>query len=363
MKTIKKITFISTKIRGGGAERVVAVLSSALADLGYHVDLILYERYDDEYPISNKVKIHMLPSKTNKNKIFYLANKFLKFRGIISELKPDVLIPFLPYQVEQTYFASRGLKIPMVVTVRNNPLYDTPNEKMRKRRDWIAEKVEGVFLQTESQKDYFCDDVKKKSFVIENPISENVLKAEYIVKKKIRKLVSVGRLEEQKNFSMLIDAFSEAKKEYSELTLDIYGEGSFKEQLESQINKLGLDNSVRLCGRTNDIVTTLVEYDLFIMTSNYEGMPNSLMEAMGIGLPCISTDCPTGPKELIGADERGILVKTGNKDELVNAIIYSVANVSDLKMKACFARNYIKDRFAPDRIAGKLVDELEKVIN
>ena len=92
-------------------------------------------------------------------------------------------------------------------------------------------------------------------------------------------------------------------------------------------------------------------------------MPNSLMEAMGIGLPCISTDCPTGPKELIGADERGILVKTGNKDELVNAIIYSVANVSDLKMKACFARTYIKDRFAPDRIAGKLVDELEKVIN
>ena len=90
--------------------------------------------------------------------------------------------------------------------------------------------------------------------------------------------------------------------------MDIYGEGSLREQLQNQIDTLGLTDSVKLCGRTNDIVATLVEHDLFIMASNYEGMPNSLMEAMGVGLPCISTDCPTGPKELIGAIQRGILI-------------------------------------------------------
>lgn len=364
MKKIKKITFIVPTLSAGGAERVVAVLSNTLASTGYNVNLILYDRVQNEYPISKNVNVYVLPRNIqNKNKVVYYVKKLLLLRKIIRDINPDILIPFLPYQVEHTYVASRGLHIPMVVTVRNNPLYDTENEKQRKRRDRIAKHVEGVFLQTDTQRAYFSEEIKKKCFVVANPISESIIKTNYTVKNQIKRLISVGRLEEQKNFSMLIEAFYELRKYHTDLTLDIYGEGSLKEQLQQQINTLGLENFVKLCGRTNDIAGVLAEHDLFIMPSNYEGMPNSLMEAMGVGLPCISTDCPTGPRELLGENERGILIEIGNKDDLVKAIHCSLMNVDEMKIKATFAKKYIREYFSPDKIAETLIDALEKLIN
>ena len=362
MKKIKKVVFISTKIRGGGAERVVAVLSSALAELGYCVDLILYERYDDEYSISSKVNIHMLPQKKNGSKALYLINKFFKLRGIISKLQPDILIPFLPYQVEHTYFASRGLDIPMVVTVRNNPQYDTPNEKMRKRRDRIAEKVEGVFLQTESQKSYFPERIKDKCFVVPNPVDNSVLNSTYSPKKSIKKLVSVGRLSLQKNQKILIKTIYELRKQNYDIYLDIYGIGELNSQLKAQIEELDLTGIVSLRGRSNDIANTLTNYDMFVMTSDYEGMPNALMEAMGVGLPCIATNCPTGPDALIGNNERGILVPVQDEAALEDAIKFAVCNPEEMIDKAIKAKQFISQQSAPDIIGAKLIDEIERLL-
>lgn len=362
MKKIKKITFISTKIRGGGAERVVAVLSSALAELGYCVDLILYERYDDEYPISNKVNIHMLPARGKVNKAFYLVNKFLKMRRIISKIQPDVLIPFLPYQVEHTYFASRGLGIPMVVTVRNNPQYDTPNEKMRKRRDRIAERVEGIFLQTESQKEYFSEHIKDKCFIVPNPVDDSILNSVYLPRKSIKKLVSVGRLSPQKNQKMLIKAIYELRKQNYDVYLDIYGSGELESQLKTQIEELNLTGVVNLCGRSNDIANTLKNYDIFVMTSDYEGMPNALMEAMGVGLPCIATNCPTGPDTLIGNNERGLLVPVQDEAALEDSIKFAICNTEYMINMAVKAKQFINQQYAPKVIGMKLINELERLL-
>lgn len=363
MKAIKKIIIISTKIRGGGAERVVSVLSSALAELGYQVDLILYERYEDEYPISNSVNIHMLPIQgKHQNKAIYLINKFIALRQIIRRINPDVLIPFLPYQVEHTFFASRGLGIPMVVTVRNNPLYDTPNDKMRRRRDWIADKVEGVFLQTPTQLDYFSEEVKKKCFVVPNPVDESIMKSSYCLGKSIRRLVTVGRLSPQKNQELLIGAVYSIRKQGVDVLLDIYGAGDLEGRLKTLICELELEEAVKVCGRTNNIASTLSEYDMFVMTSDYEGMPNALMEAMGVGLPCISTDCPTGPNELIGKDERGLLIPVGDEEALKSAINYAINNVEIMKEKAEKAKKYIQERYAPKAIGKTLISELEKIL-
>ena len=133
-------------------------------------------------------------------------------------------------------------------------------------------------------------------------------------------------------------------------------------ELQRLIDSLGVHDSVRLCGRTNNVVETLGKYDLFIMSSNYEGMPNALMEAMGVGLPCISTDCPTGPKELLGKNERGSLVETESVEELACAIEYSICNIADIKNKAQCGKEYIHKMFSPDKVATLLVDELEKIL-
>jgi len=363
-RTIKHITFISPQIGYGGAERVASVLASTLAEEGYEVDLIVYARTQDEYPISDKVNIFLLPErKAGQNKISYLVSKFYFLRKLFRDLKPDILVPFLPYQVEHCYFASRGLGIPMVVTVRNNPMYDTDSDKQRKRRDYIAKKVEGVFLQSEFQKDYFPEDIQKKSFVVANPVSDGIVKAQYHPSAKVEKIVSVGRLEEQKNFPMLIHAFAIAAEKHPELSLDIYGAGSLKEELGSLISQLNLDGRVCLRGRTDCIEKTLCQYDLFILPSDFEGMPNSLMEAMGVGLPCISTDCPTGPKELLGDGQRGILVEMDSTEQMAKAIEDMCANESQRIAFGDSARDYILKHHERHVIAEKLVEMLSKVIN
>lgn len=361
MKKIDCITFAAPTITGGGAERVVSVLSSSLADMGYHVDLILYERRNNEYPLSPKVNVHLLPArKDEQNKVVYLINKFMYLRNLLRKLKPDVLIPFLPYQVEQCFFASRGLGIPFVVTVRNNPQYDTPNEKMRKRRDWIAKHADAVFLQTKTQREYFPSVVKEKCFVAANPVSDEIIATSYGSKDKLKRLIAVGRLEEQKNFPMLINAFSRIYNKFSDITLDIYGEGNLQKQLQRQISDLGLNDAVKLCGRSYKIATVLAEHDLFIMSSDYEGMPNALMEALGVGLPCISTDCPTGPAELLGNNERGLLFSVGQEDELVNRIDYAINNPPLMCEMARRAKIYIKENFASESIAKLFISELKK---
>lgn len=362
MRKIRKLTFVSSKIARGGAERVVSILCNSLADLGYHVDLILYERRDDEYPISSKVNIYLLPKQKKKeSKIRYFVGKFYYFRKLLKELKPDVIVPFLPYQVEQSFAVTRGLGIPFVVTVRNNPQFDTPNEKMRKHRDWIARHAEAVFVQNQEQKAYFSETVQKKCFIVPNPVQDVILSSKYEFKGTVQRIVSMGRLEEQKNFPLLIKAFAEVKKMYPGLILDIYGKGSLDTELHDLINKLDIQDSVTLCGRTDNVAETLTHYDLFVMSSDYEGMPNALMEAMGVGLPCISTDCPTGPRELLGKNERGLLVEIKNIDELANAIEYSIINVAEMKIKAQAGKEYIHKMFSSEKIAKLLVHELEKI--
>lgn len=363
MDRIKRILLVAPTISGGGAERVVSVLSSALAEIGYQVILVLYKRYENEYALSDKVNVFILP-KRNSGEItlFYFIRKFYAFRKIIQKTAPDVLIPFLPYQVEQSFLASRGLNIPMVVTVRNNPQFDTPNEKMRRRRDWIAKHTEAIFVQNEEQKAYFDAKTQKKCFVVPNPISRDILDSNYRPSGSIKRFVTMGRLEEQKNHKLLISAFAEVLKVQSDLILDIYGSGTLKDILQQQIDDLGVGDNVRLCGRTENVTETLMKYDAFVMSSNYEGMPNALMEAMGVGLACISTDCPMGPRHLIGQNERGILVETSNRNQLAGAISFATKNAVELQSRAILGRSFICEHYNPNAIAKLLVSEMERII-
>lgn len=365
MKKIGKLVFVAPKISGGGAERVVSVLSSSLADLNYQVDLILYERKEDEYPLSSKVNTHLLPSRRKgQSKVNYLLNKYLYLRNLLKKIRPDVLIPFLPYQVEQCFAASIGLGIPFVVTVRNNPQFDTPNEKMRKRRDWIAKHADAVFLQNKEQMSYFDADIQKKCFVVANPIQDAVLNSTYLNREKTRNIVTMGRLEAQKNQKLLIRAFSKVHQKHPEMKLDIYGQGSKESELQELVNELDMQESITLCGRTNNAIKTLNQYDLFILSSDYEGMPNALMEAMGIGIPCISTNCPTGPEELIGnQNERGILVPTNNEIAMIEAILFAVSSGEDMRHKSDLAKEYIRENFSSVVIAERFIEKIETVIN
>ena len=154
-------------------------------------------------------------------------------------------------------------------------------------------------------------------YVIPNPVRKIDSKYAPLVNKKI---ISVGRLDYQKGFDNLIQGFAVLHSKYPDWELNIYGDGSLRENLQKQIDRLELSNTVHLCGRTNNIDSKLDESSLFVLSSRFEGFPMVLVEAMSHGLPCVSYDCPNGPSDIIQNGHNGLLVENQNLSALIHAI-------------------------------------------
>ena len=228
----KKYLFVTNSLSSGGAERVVSILASGMAEKGYDVNLILYERMKNEYPISDKVKLHLLPKRNGENKIYYYARKFSIMRKMIHEIGPDIIIPFLPDQVNHFYLASRFMKIPFIFTVRNNPFLYPESKMMR----WIGKIVAlistGIFLQTEEQAEFFPEFARKKMIVVPNPVSNVLIDCHYQRREFITEIATFGRLSAQKNQRLLIQAFAMVYKTKKSLRLNLYGEGEEENNLK-----------------------------------------------------------------------------------------------------------------------------------
>ena len=226
----------------------------------------------------------------------------------------------------------------------------------------LFKKASGFIFQTEDAKKFFSKKIQDRSVVIPNPINED-----FIVKpfdgRRVKEIVTVGRLVEQKNHKLLIDSFSEVSRKHSDYILKIYGEGILREKLEKQIKDLNLSNKVLLMGESSNIKECIYKSSLFVLSSDYEGMPNALMEAMALGLPCISTDCPIGgPRYLIKNKENGVLVKVSNKEELTKAMNNLIEN-EDLSCKLGNKANKICEELNPQKINQTWRDYILKVLN
>lgn len=201
--------------------------------------------------------------------------------------------------------------------------------------------------------------LQKKSKIIYNAVKEDFYQIE---RTPVRgEIVTCGRLVEQKNHALLIDAFSEVVKKYPFVTLKIYGEGALREKLQHQINDLGLEKKAFLMGATSDVEKVLQTADLFVLSSDYEGMPNALMEAMAAGVPCISTDCPCGgPRELLG-DDSNLLIPVGNKLGLEDKILDFFENQTVLEECGKELKKIAKI-FTPEVIEKKWIEYVNEIV-
>ena len=327
---MKNITFAIGSLFGGGAERVVSVWSSALAEKGYRVSVILYSRLENEYPVSDKVEVHTIAKTQVECNEMPMLKRTLLFRKLLKKLNPDAVISFLPVVQVYVRLASIGLKLPRIETIRISP-WEVDIMKTRFSKIWLNcfETCKALILQSKDQKPFFSEKVQKKSVVIPNPdnskYTKNV-KTEY--NSATHKIIAAGRLSKQKNYKMMIDAVKMVSKDYADVSLEIYGVGDLEQQLNSYIKELGLENNIKLMGRSNELYNIYKKADLYVMSSDYEGMPNALAEAMAIGLPCISTDCKTGPRDLIDDGENGFLVPCNDASTLAERI-NTVFDMSD----------------------------------
>lgn len=307
-----KINFIISSLKAGGAERVVAQLANYWSNQKHNVSILTFDKSDDSnfYHLDDKISVIQLHLYQHSNTFFErISNTIHRIKVIRSTLKKlnaDVNISFMEETNILVSLSCVGIKQNLIVSDRVDPDF------IQQPWYWGGLKRFAYFfscklvIQTQIVKQKYTF-FKTPIFVINNPLNTvNSTNINYDSKL----VVSVGRLEHQKNFQLLIRAFAFLKK--NDWKLYIYGEGSLRNDLHQLINELELQDKVCLKGNTNKVLNALEEASIFAFSSQYEGYPNALIEGMSVGLACISTDCPAGPSEIIEDGKNGYLVENKN---------------------------------------------------
>lgn len=311
-----KINFLISSLSGGGAEKVLTTLAKEFANDGNDVAILSLEKRPQFYQVDKKVKIVKVDNK-GKGKIRETLCDYKAIRTFLKNRNADMSISFLSRCNLLTLAAKIGTKNKVIVCDRNNPLKEHSVKAFRVSC-LIYRLATAISVQTEQIKSFYPKYLQKKIFVIENPIDMDTLRKQVdgVEIKREKVISSMGRLEPQKDFKTLIEAFQLIAKEHQDWKVKIYGIGDMKDELQELIDSKQLQNQVILCGRTEKPYLALSESEIFVLSSNYEGFPNVLCEAMFAGCACISSDCVSGPRELINNGENGYLFDIGDSKTL-----------------------------------------------
>lgn len=326
---MKKIIIYVNSLNRGGAERVSVILAEYMKRK--HVQCILVTECirENEYNVPEGVK--RISIGADKRKYLNFFRNVLKLRKILKKEAADIMLIMDIPGCLLAIPASRGLNIKVIVSERNDP-YHFPGKKIvvilsRK----LMKLANGFVFQTKDAQSFYEKKLNNKGIIIYNPLENEKLPNVYLGERE-KSIVSVGRLSPQKNQKLLIDAFSLISNKFPEYNLIIYGEGELRNKLETYIKMLNLENKVLLPGNIPNVLNTIKSKSLFVLTSDYEGMPNALIEAMSLGITCISTDCPCGgPKSIIENEKNGLLVPVGNAEMLSQKIAYCLTNKVEAK--------------------------------
>lgn len=358
----KHITFIIPCLGSGGAERVVSSLANELVQRGYNVSIVLVILRDQKYATDPRIGIHSLDCiddldiPTVKRYLLRLS----KLRRVLKQLSPDLVISFLADINIDVCLSMIGRKVPVIVSERNDPAKEPASRAKQILRRFAYLRANGFVFQTPDAQAYFSHRIQKKSTIILNPLTSTI--ADVFRGQREKRVVAVGRLAEQKNYPLLLEAFCKFSEQFREYVLDIYGQGPLEQELQNQIHEMGLDGKVTLKGYCSDAHSAIRNAAFYVLPSDFEGMPNTLIEAMALGLPSISTDCPCGgPRMLIRNRENGILVPVGDAAALEKAMCTLAAD-PDYAAKIGLAAEQLRNRVDIGTITDQWVQYINTVI-
>lgn len=331
---MKRIMLAIHALSHDGAEKVAAMWANYLTQKGHQVAFLVRYRLEKEQTLDDRIKIFSIAETSDTYLSTSAIKRLIAVRKIAKEYAPDIIISLLPKMQVLVMLATWGIKCKRFETIRNNPWLDKDIGRKRLLWNLCFLRSDRIILQTEEQSDYFSKRIQKKCVVIRNPILHKPESKQY-QNGSPKRFVAVGRVSEQKNYIVMISAFAEAVQNIEDCTLDIYGVGSptYTALIQEHIDAVGLHERVKLCGWTDKISDNLLRHDAFLMSSNYEGMPNALAEAMAVGLVCLSADCRTGPKDMIDPGKNGFLAITGDEQSFAEGI----KAITKMNLQQCIA--------------------------
>lgn len=360
-----KILFANTNIGYGGASKIMVWVANVCAHANHDITFLTYR--DNNYrqkldPLVKQVHIQ-LEDISGRGKGLFNTVKVL--RSYIADNDFDLAIGFLAPSQLRLALACKGLKCKTLFSQRGDPFQSSKGIK-NKVINYIAYKAfcsaDAFVFQTPMAADYYSKAIRKRSEVICNPIYPLVrtIPREGNVTKDI---VCVARLDiKQKRQDLLINAFNIISNKYPEYKLKLYGDGFVYD--EKKLREKASDNSnIIFMGATTDVSSAIQNAAFFVLSSDYEGIPNALLEAMSIGVPCVSTDCsPGGAAMLIQNKKNGLLVLRNNVHALADAMEYMICHPIEAEQ---MGKNgmYVCDAFSEKVIAGKWLSFIGKCHN
>lgn len=347
-----KITLLISSLSGGGAERVTCNLANHLSDFGHEVEILTMGDTAAVEPLRDNIKYSpLLTNEERSNALVNNAKRILRLRRYMKKQKVDAYVVMLPVTTELMLRFSNLTKAPIIVSERADPKVYT--SKMQKTLQKLTSRASGFVFQTKDVQTWYDPYLKNvKSAVIPNAINPAFIRPKYEGERE-KTIVGAGRLSKQKNFELLIRAFARVADKFLEHKLVIYGKGALLEELQSLAAELGVRDRVEFPGFADNMPQILERSGMFVLSSDYEGMPNALMEAMASGLPCVSTDCGGGgARFLIENGKNGILIPQRDEGALASAI-EKILSEQALAAKLGENARKLQETLAPEKIYGE----------
>jgi GalNAc-alpha-(1->4)-GalNAc-alpha-(1->3)-diNAcBac-PP-undecaprenol alpha-1,4-N-acetyl-D-galactosaminyltransferase len=363
-----RIMLAVSSMGAGGAERVAATLVNHWSATGHVVALVTVASSDlDFYPLDRRVaRIDLDLLRNSRNwRDFLLVNfeRLRRLRSAIREFSPEVIVSFLDATNVRMLLASIGTGVPVIVEEHIDPRQRPLGGIVKFLRHLLYKRAAAVVVLTPGIAQWASGFVKQEAIhVIPNPIDGQFCKNGKLEPHSDRRqVIAIGRLERQKGFDMLLKAFAGCAEEHPGWTLKIIGDGSEREQLEALARTLQISDRVDWQRVAKEPERNLRCSDFFVLSSRYEGLPMVLLEAMACGLPVVSFDCPSGPREIIQDGENGLLVAANETDALAQAMSRLMSNDNERKRLAQNATRIV-ERFGLGKIAEMWSTLFEQVV-
>ena len=357
----------------GGAERVCVNLANEFVKKGHEVHVVVLNLENDvnTHLLDKKVQVHSL-------EVSRLRYSFIAMLKYVKKFHPSFLFVF---GNEMAVILNKLRKVhlirtPLIVRVLNNVNISLSKEDnvspivenyLQKAQKQLVD-MEHVIAQCDAMKEQLLEKKlvsKEQVSRVYNPVSADLVRKTVEIRipfakrkeDRIKELIFIGRLDPQKNLPHLIEAFAKVNQKMPKTRLRLIGNGNLTESIKELADKKGLSNCVSFDGVCKNMENIYAKADMVVLSSEYEGMPNCLIEAIGCGIPIVSYDCPIGPREIVVDNVNGYLVQYNNINQLAERIIDGLNREwkeADIRKTA--------EKFDVSYIADEYLDLFEKVI-